>query len=188
MSSTDSPRIKGIDSDDSRARFRSDARGLESEKVGASVPTSQVGRGAKREPGACLAGTTPGSFYHQQIKWTPDKIAILRQLWSEEIPTQEIANRMGVSKNAVIGTVHRRSLPKRESPIHPRKEPKIEAPKLLTLADLGPGQCRFPEGDPEDVDFNFCGEPVIEGKPYCASHCERAYGRVVKERKDTEAA
>ncbi|MBM3581673.1 MAG: global cell cycle regulator GcrA-like protein, partial [Alphaproteobacteria bacterium] len=37
-------------------------------------------------------------------------------------------------------------------------------------------------------EFQLCGEPVVEGRPYCANHCERAYVRVSKERKDTEAA
>jgi len=30
-------------------------------------------------------------------------------------------------------------------------------------------------GDPKNLDFKFCGEPVLSGKPYCLKHCELAY-------------
>ena len=184
MSNTDPPRIERIDSNDSRARFRSDARGLKSEKIGASAPTSQGGDGTSLEPGrACVLNVTsarPGSFYHQQISWTPHKISLLRELWSEGLIASDIAGRMGVSKNSIIGAVHRFKFPKRNSPIHPRKKPKIEPPKLLTLADLGAGQCLWPLGDPGDVDFHFCGDRIQIGRSYCVSHCVRAYVRVVK--------
>ena len=46
--------------------------------------------------------------------------------------------------------------------------------------------CLWPIGDPGDPDFHFCGEPAVPGKPYCASHCAKAY--IVKNRSDSEAA
>ncbi len=36
-------------------------------------------------------------------------------------------------------------------------------------------KCLWPEGDPGDDDFHFCGAPAIPSKPYCAEHCARAY-------------
>ncbi|MBR0641408.1 hypothetical protein GXW73_01065 [Roseomonas hellenica] len=41
----------------------------------------------------------------------------LRTLWTEGLPTKEIGRRLGTTKNAVIGQVHRMGLPRRESPI-----------------------------------------------------------------------
>lgn len=46
--------------------------------------------------------------------------------------------------------------------------------------------CLWPIGDPGDPDFHFCGAPAVPGKPYCASHCAKAY--IVKNRSDSEAA
>ena len=96
----------------------------------------------------------------QCSKWSPDAILMLRQLWSHGVSANEIAKRMARSKNSIIGKVHYLKLPKRELP---------------TLADLGPDQCRWPFGDPKKEDFHFCAERVSPGKPYCPSHCKRAY-------------
>lgn len=37
----------------------------------------------------------------------------------------------------------------------------------VTLADIGPGQCRFIPGEPAGLDTLFCGKPVLGGKSYC---------------------
>jgi hypothetical protein len=37
-------------------------------------------------------------------------------------------------------------------------------------------RCAWPEGDPRDASFSFCGEPVARpGLPYCAEHMRRAH-------------
>ena len=51
------------------------------------------------------------------MDWSIDTIGRLRNLWTEGHPTQEIARRLGVSKNAVVGKAHRLDLPARPSPI-----------------------------------------------------------------------
>lgn len=45
----------------------------------------------------------------------------------------------------------------------------------LEMANLKPGQCRWPIGDPDSEGFHFCGAPVFVGKPYCYEHCKQAY-------------
>lgn len=45
----------------------------------------------------------------------------------------------------------------------------------LEMANLKPGQCRWPIGDPDSENFHFCGEQVFVGKPYCYEHCKQAY-------------
>jgi GcrA cell cycle regulator len=113
-------------------------------------------------------------------------------LWGEGLPTSEIGRRLGVTKNAVVGKVHRLGLPKRNSPI--KAEKKAPAPKEppksdeVQLDNLRPGMCRWPEGEPGTESFYFCGQPVVPEKPYCAHHCERAYVKSTKEKKSSTAA
>lgn len=44
-----------------------------------------------------------------------------------------------------------------------------------TLLQLNNSVCRWPFGDPHSPDFFFCGGDAVDGKPYCAGHCRRAY-------------
>ena len=118
------------------------------------------------------------------MEWTPTRISVLIALWEEGLSTSEIGNRLGVTKNAVIGKVHRLGLAKRVSPIHPKPKPA----EVISLAALRPGMCSWPEGEPGTLEFNFCGEPVILEKPYCAEHCQRAYVTITKDNKKTVAA
>lgn len=50
--------------------------------------------------------------------WTPERTNALIALWDEGHSTAEIGRRLGVTKNSVVGKVHRLRLPKRGSPIH----------------------------------------------------------------------
>ena len=52
------------------------------------------------------------------IEWTPERTNALMALWDEGHSTAEIGRRLGVTKNSVVGKVHRLGLPKRGSPIH----------------------------------------------------------------------
>jgi hypothetical protein len=36
-------------------------------------------------------------------------------------------------------------------------------------------QCAWPEGDPKQPGFHFCGAPAQPGCPYCAEHAAKAY-------------
>ena len=49
--------------------------------------------------------------------WTPDRDAQLRALWDAGHTGTDIAQRMGATKNSIIGRVHRLGFPKRASPI-----------------------------------------------------------------------
>ena len=137
--------------------------------------------------------------------WTPERISTLMVLWGEGVSTSEIGRRLGVTKNAVVGKVHRLGLPKRNSPI---KAEKAEAPSPTVVATavhlarpaparpsaetvqmdgLRPGMCRWPEGEPGTENFHFCGQPIVPEKPYCAYHCERAYVKSTKDKKSAVA-
>jgi len=75
------------------------------------------------------------------MEWTDDQIAQLRQLWAEGHVTREIARRMRLTPNAVIGKSHRLDLPGRPSPIRRagvRREyvPVAARCPLVTLSSL----------------------------------------------------
>jgi GcrA cell cycle regulator len=103
--------------------------------------------------------------------WTPERIAALIALWNEDLSTSEIGRRLGITKNAVIGKVHRLGLPKR------RLSPKAEVEELdvIRLDMLSSDMCSWPVGNPSDQGFHFCGAKTVLGKPYCAKHCSVAY-------------
>lgn len=49
--------------------------------------------------------------------WTDESVERLRQMWSEGLTANEIAKKLGVTKNAIVGKVHRLCLTARPSPI-----------------------------------------------------------------------
>ena len=119
------------------------------------------------------------------MAWTEDKIKKLKKLWQAGKATAEIAKALGMSKNSIIGKVHRLDLAARPSPIKTEQKPQRKAsPKktgVIRLIDLKINTCRWPIGDPKDEDFHFCGEQTVTGKPYCLAHCQEAYLNMVPE-------
>lgn len=59
--------------------------------------------------------------------WTEERVALLRELFEQDCSASVIANRMGISRNSVIGKLHRLGLGK-------VKEIKTEE-ELLAIAD-----------------------------------------------------
>jgi GcrA cell cycle regulator len=49
-------------------------------------------------------------------------------MWDKGLTTSEIAKQLGVSKNSIVGKVHRLSLPARPSPIRKKDEDEAELP------------------------------------------------------------
>lgn len=73
----------------------------------------------------------------------------LRQLWAEGHPTAEIARRMGLSKNQIIGRAHRLKLPARISPIgHSGPRPEMRKPRATKRARPGEGGTLSPNAIP----------------------------------------
>jgi GcrA cell cycle regulator len=109
--------------------------------------------------------------------WTPERIEALTRLWEEGVTTAEIGRRIGVTKNAVIGKVHRIGLT-------PRVITQKPPPRRNVFDFTGPA-CMWPVGHPGEDDFHFCGGHPVAGKPYCEHHVELAY---IKPKDKSEAA
>ncbi|MBN9319059.1 MAG: hypothetical protein BGN86_12140 [Caulobacterales bacterium 68-7] len=129
--------------------------------------------------------------------WSDDRVTHLRRLWVDGLSAAQIARSLGgVTRNAVIGKVHRLGIAGRASPSSPgkpragraarpvrRQAPKIAAPAALrtprTVTVEEPGLvgggmglsahvCRWPIGDPKAEGFSFCGRPAVG--VYCRAH------------------
>jgi GcrA cell cycle regulator len=103
------------------------------------------------------------------VTWTPERVDQLTSLWDLGLPAAEIGRRMGLTKNAVIGKVHRIAL-------SPRVVTVLPPPKKHAFDFAGP-KCLWPHGDPDSEDFHLCGAEPVPGKPYCAVHAAVAYVR-----------
>ena len=64
------------------------------------------------------------------MSWTDERVALLKKLWSEGLSASQIAAQLGgVTRNAVIGKVHRLSLSGRAKPASSSPRPrKVRAP------------------------------------------------------------
>jgi GcrA cell cycle regulator len=75
-----------------------------------------------------------------QSPWTDIIITELEQTWSEGRPAAEIARRLNVSKNSVIGKARRLGLPRRPSPIRysegERKQQIKACRRVIVSAEL----------------------------------------------------
>jgi GcrA cell cycle regulator len=71
-----------------------------------------------------------------KLSWTDERVELLRKLWSEGLSASQIAGRLGagVTRNAVIGKVHRLNLsgrvqqPRSAQPRAPRKQREPSMP------------------------------------------------------------
>lgn len=60
------------------------------------------------------------------MAWTEQMVEDLRKMWKEGLTTGEIGKRLNVSKNSIVGKVHRLGLSGRPSPI--KKKSDVETP------------------------------------------------------------
>ena len=138
--------------------------------------------------------------------WTEEAKAQLRTLWDDGLSTQQIADRMGRSKNSVVGQAHRMGLPSRPSPIRhggvpkPVREPRPRVtlpplPDTVAVADAPPApppppvaitggpRCRFPLwGLTERATHVYCDKPALRradgtATSWCATCSRKVFDR-----------
>ncbi len=71
--------------------------------------------------------------------WTEERVAELKKLWAEGHSASQIAKRLGsVTRNAVIGKVHRLGLSGRATPSRPvKRPPRLARPKPQPMPRQG---------------------------------------------------
>ncbi len=81
------------------------------------------------------------------MAWTEERVADLKKLWAEGHSASQIAKQLGgVTRNAVIGKVHRLGLSGRATPSRPvkrpprlaRPKPQVQAPRTPAAAEARP--------------------------------------------------
>ncbi len=135
------------------------------------------------------------------MSWTDERIDRLKQMWAEGLSASQIARALGeVTRNAVIGKVHRLGLagrataPRPERP-RPTPQPRMHVPRVAVMRaeavveeplepmpldpvrveHLNAALCHWPMGDPSSPEFRFCGRKSKQGSPYCEAHVRLAY-------------
>src|ERR1043166_3478497 len=134
------------------------------------------------------------------MSWTDERVDQLKSLWTEGLSASQIARVLGgVTRNAVIGKVHRLGLAGRAVPARgdrprlppaPRlsgRSPVVEPPMVAedprvledgshaTVLTINDRMCRWPIGDPSADEFHFCGRKPKTGSPLCEAHCPQAH-------------
>ena len=74
------------------------------------------------------------------MAWTDEMVEQLKQMWQEGLTTGEIGKRLNVSKNSIVGKVHRLGLSGRPSPIKKKDEEaekKPQSPAKATAPKTG---------------------------------------------------
>ena len=134
--------------------------------------------------------------------WTTERVEQLKSGVNAGLSCAQIANAIGMSRNAVIGKINRLGLSRGRNPTapRPREGVLIRRPKVLTqrlmlkalfasapiaedvvssepcsLLNLAPRKCRWPINDVGTVGFTFCGNTTVDGMSYCAGHARIAY-------------
>ena len=156
------------------------------------------------------------------MSWTEDRVSRLTKLWADGLSASQIAADLGgVTRNAVIGKVHRLGLSGRAKPASStasriKRQPRsagyasTRAPRAtartsganalnidavaevrfrpkpiedvvipisrhVTVMQLTEDTCKWPNGDPQNSNFSFCGHRSKETTPYCEFHSKLAF-------------
>ena len=137
--------------------------------------------------------------------WTTERVDALRRFVEAGFSCGQIAGEIGLSRNAVIGKIHRLRLwrgtpptvrakmrPRRPAVLTQRRileaafaqavvvEETINSADRCSLLELAAGKCRWPIGDPAATDFCFCGNEAVGGLSYCTAHARLAYRRAAR--------
>lgn len=137
--------------------------------------------------------------------WTAERIELLKSGVDAGLSCRQIANDIGVSRNAVIGKISRLNLSRAEGARaglpERRREPRVVRPGRVSqrqvllaldpaplpeeaplssehrcsLFELTEDSCRWPISNIGGADLWFCGNAPVKGLSYCAGHARIAY-------------
>src|SRR5258705_10852837 len=94
-----------------------------------------------RRRGAGVVGTE-FALWRRQMGWTDERVELLKKLWQDGLSASQIAKQLGgVTRNAVIGKVHRLGLSGRATPSKPART-VFKAPRPARPISAGPSAPR----------------------------------------------
>jgi len=94
--------------------------------------------------------------------WTDERVETLKKLWLEGLSASQIAKQLGgVTRNAVIGKVHRLGLSGRATPSQPART-TFKAPRPARPVMSAPQPHRASPSAPRDL----APRPVVRQEPY----------------------
>jgi GcrA cell cycle regulator len=109
------------------------------------------------------------------MAWTEDRVATLSKLWAEGLSASQIAKQLGgVTRNAVIGKVHRLGLSGRAKPSRPKpaaKTSRAKTPTATPTARPKPSRTSAKTAKPAKTSpapaesLPVSTEPPLEAKP-----------------------
>ena len=128
--------------------------------------------------------------------WTDERVVVLKKLWLDGLSASQIAKQLGgVTRNAVIGKVHRLGLSGRAAPSQPQRQVAFKPPRparpVHASAPSLPSVVRRNEPQPPQVvryreeapgsatvltlGAKMCkwpiGDPSTDGFTFCGSDC-----------------
>lgn len=102
--------------------------------------------------------------------------AALIQMAAEGKSTSQVAEVLGVTKNAVVGRAYRMGVRWMKSNHMDKRKGRRPEPQPRPWDFPPHGRCVWPLGDPCDPGFHFCSERIAApGLPYCPEHFGIAY-------------
>ncbi|MEM8986482.1 MAG: GcrA family cell cycle regulator [Pseudomonadota bacterium] len=73
------------------------------------------------------------------MAWTDERVELLKKFWSEGLSASQIAGKLGgVTRNAVIGKVHRLGLSGRAAPARPERGRAPQKPRQVSAGSAPP--------------------------------------------------
>lgn len=85
------------------------------------------------------------------MAWTEKMVEDLKIMWKQGLTTGEIGKRLGVSKNSIVGKVHRLQLDARPSPIKKKDEQPAAENVSRPAAEPAPEKTKEKKADKKDL-------------------------------------
>ena len=101
------------------------------------------------------------------MAWTEERVEMLKQLWTDGLSASQIARKMGgVTRNAVIGKVHRLGLSGRATParVTTARISSGSSRSGPSTPNVGTGQARLRETDLDEIKDQVVPEPILSAE------------------------
>jgi GcrA cell cycle regulator len=108
--------------------------------------------------------------------WTPERVELLKIRFAAGLSCREIANDIGVSRNAVIGKISRLNLARENEPRRTVRKDDAKHRRTRSVPRLQYQLLRklYDEAEPA-ADHETISNRPLDGLPYCVGHTRLAY-------------